>query len=77
MKFMTPQEFSKEVELEIMKRSCTTIEAILFLCEKYQQEPEDIKGMLTEPLIERLRGDAIDMNLVKKSNTSSLDILFT
>ena len=62
-------KFSRSVELYVEKWKVPYIDAILALCEEYKLEPEAITKFLSKPLIEKLKVEGQDLNIVAKNKS--------
>ena len=63
------KDFSKEIEHQIETKKCSYIDSVLFLCEKYNIEPESVKPLITKPIKEKLEAELRERNLLPKTNT--------
>ena len=61
--------FSKEVESFIKDNGGTYIDAVISLCENYEIEPPLIAKSLSKPLIEKIKMEGQDLNLLPKPQT--------
>lgn len=59
-------KFSRNVELYVEKWKVPYIDAILALCESHNIEPEAIAKFLSKPLIEKIKMEGQNLNLVQK-----------
>ena len=50
------------------------IDAIVFFCEENNVDVESIPKLLSKPLKERLKCEAIDLNLLKKTSRAKLPL---
>lgn len=64
-KFLTPINFSYEVEKIVLKEGVNYIDAILLYCERENIEVESIPKLMTKPLKEKLKVDATRLNFMK------------
>lgn len=69
-KFITPMKFTLGVEEIVMEQSINYIDAIVQYCDRNNLEIESVPGLLTGPLKERIKTDAIRLNYIKEKNTS-------
>ena len=68
-KLMTPKKFSIAIEKAVKEGGGTYMDALLDYCEKYQQEPEMIKPLITKSLKEKVEVDARNLNYLPKVAT--------
>lgn len=66
--------FSKLIEDVVVTRRMTYIEAVLYVCEKEDLEPDSVAALISIPIKEKLQLEGQEINLVKKS-TPKLDFL--
>ena len=69
-KFLTPTKFSLEIE-RLVKRSnglITYIEAVVTYCQENEIELETVPKLISKPLKERLRHEAMRLNYMKQSS---------
>lgn len=63
---ITKEEFSNHVERYKKGMRLTYMDAILFLCEKYNIEPEDAPKLLTKSLKQNIQKEAKTLKLLRK-----------
>ena len=73
-KFLTPQKFSMEIETIVSKEKINYIEAICQYCEDNDIEIESVSKLISKPLKERLKYDAIQLNFMKKTSKAKLPL---
>jgi hypothetical protein len=73
-KFLTPSKFSLEIEKIVTDENCNYIDAIIMFCEKNNIEIESVTKLISKPLKERLRYDAINLNFMKSISKAKLPI---
>ena len=73
-KFLTPQKFSMEIESIVAKEDMNYIDAICYYCEINNLEIESVTKLVSKPLKERLKYDAINLNFMKKTSRAKLPI---
>ena len=66
-KFITPINFSYEIEKIVLKQGINYIDAILFYCERESIEVESVSSPMTKPLKEKLKVDATRSQLYEES----------
>ena len=75
-KFLTSTKFSQEIE-RLVKTSnglITYLEAIVTFCQENEIEMETIPKLLSKPLKERLRHEAMRLNYMKKTSKGVLPL---
>ncbi len=64
-KFLTPERFSLDIERYVRNNSCNYIEGIVHYCEENEIEIETVSKLMTKPLKEKLKINAIELNFLK------------
>ena len=73
-KFLTPQKFAMEIESIVSKEEMNYIDAICHYCEINGLEVDSISKLVSKPLKERLKYDAINLNFMKKTSRAKLPL---
>tara|TARA_Y100001970_G_C14155307_1_gene815178 strand:- start:291 stop:551 length:261 start_codon:yes stop_codon:yes gene_type:complete len=73
-KFLTPQKFAMEIETIVAEQNLNYIDAICQYCETNEIEVESVSKLISKPLKERLKYDAINLNFMKKTSRAKLPI---
>jgi len=73
-KFLTPQKFAIEIEKIVAEQELNYIDAILHYCESNSLEVDSITKLISKPLKERLKWDAIRLNYMKKTSRAKLPL---
>ena len=73
-KFLTPQKFAIEIEKIVIEEQLNYIDAILHYCDTNSLEIESITKLISKPLKERLKWDAIRLNFMKKTSRAKLPL---
>ena len=73
-KFLTPSKFALEVEKIVAEEKCNYIDAIVHYCEVNSIEVDSITKLISKPLKERLKYDAINLNFMKKTSKAKLPL---
>jgi len=73
-KFLTPSKFALEVEKIVAEEKCNYIDAICHFCEINKIEVDSITKLVSKPLKERLKYDAINLNFMKKTSCAKLPL---
>lgn len=69
-KFLTSEKFSLEVEKYVFVNNCNYIEGIVSYCELNEIELESVPKLLSKPLKDKIKNNAIDLNFLKKVTKS-------
>lgn len=75
VKFLCPAKFSQIIE-EIVKTNeeMNYIDAIVFYCEQNGLEVDSVAKLISKPLKEKLKCDAINLNFLKRTSRAKLFI---
>jgi len=73
-KFLTPSKFSLEIEKIVAEENMNYIDAIVHYCEINKIEVDSITKLVSKPLKERLKYDAINLNFMKKTSRAKLPL---
>ena len=73
-KFLTPTKFSMEIEKIVAEEKINYIDAICQYCEMNDIEIQSVSKLVTKPLKERLKYDAIQLNFMKKTSRAKLPL---
>ena len=73
-KFLTPTKFSMEIEKIVAEEKLNYIDAICQYCEMNEIEIQSVSKLITKPLKERLKYDAIQLNFMKKTSRAKLPL---
>ncbi len=73
-KFLTPAKFSMEIETIVANEQMNYIDAICHYCEINNIEVDSVTKLISKPLKERLKYDAISLNFMKKTSRAKLPI---
>ena len=73
-KFLTPQKFAMEIEKIVSEEELNYIDAICHYCEKNGLEIESVTKLVSKPLKEKLKWDAMELNFMKKTSRARLPL---
>ena len=73
-KFLTPTKFSMEIEKIVAEEKLNYIDAICQYCEMNDIEIQSVTKLITKPLKESLKYDAIQLNFMKKTSRAKLPL---
>ena len=74
-KFFCPARFTQEIESLVQEtKSMTYIDAIIHFCEKNGIDVEFVPKLITKPLKEKIKYEAMELNFLKKSSRAKLPL---
>ena len=74
-KFMTSAKFSQEVEkIALTNADMNYIDAVLHLCELNEIEVESVPKLISKPLKEKLKAEAMELNFLKRTSRARLPL---
>ena len=73
-KFLTPSKFSLEIEKIVAEEEMNYIDAICYYCEINNFEIESVTKLISKPLKERIKYDAVRLNFMKKTSRAKLPL---
>ena len=73
-KFLTPSKFALEIENIVAVENMNYIDAICHYCEINNLEVDSVTKLISKPLKERLKWDAIRLNFMKKTSRAKLPL---
>jgi hypothetical protein len=73
-KFLCPQKFAQEIEKIVKESKINYIDAIVTYCEENSIEVENISKLISKPLKEKLKHNAIELNFLKKTTRAKLPL---
>jgi len=73
-KFLSSAKFALEIEKIVIEEKVNYIDAIIHYCEINELEIESITKLVSKPLKERLKWDAIRLNFMKKTSRAKLPL---
>lgn len=73
-KFLTPSKFALEIEKIVVEEGFNYIDSIVYFCEINNIEIESVTKLISKPLKERLKYDAIQLNFMKKTSKAKLPL---
>jgi hypothetical protein len=71
-KFYCPARFAQEIETLVLKESITYIDAIIAFCEINKIDLESVPKLISKPLKEKIKCEAIQLNFLKKTTKAKL-----
>lgn len=72
-KFFCPSRFASEIETLVMNNSdMNYIDAIVHFCEANNIDLESVPKLISKPLKEKLKYEAMELNFLKKTSRAKL-----
>jgi len=72
-KFFCPSKFAQEIEkLVHANNDMNYIDAIVHFCEKNNIDLESVPKLISKPLKEKIKCDAMELNFLKKTSRAKL-----
>ncbi len=74
-KFLCPSKFAQDIEKIVQENNdLNYIEAIIVYCDENSIELEAVPKLLSKPLKEKLKGNASELNFLKKTSRAKLPL---
>ena len=74
-KFFCPSKFAQEIESLVQKNSeMNYIDAIVHFCELNNIDVESVPKLISKPLKEKLKYEAMELNFLRRSSRAKLPI---
>lgn len=72
-KFFCPSKFAQEIELIVqVNKEMNYIDAIIYFCEKNNIDLESVPKLISKPLKEKIKYDAMELNFLKRTSRAKL-----
>lgn len=71
-KFISQERFSSEVESIVIEQKCGYIDAIISYCEVNNLEVDSVPKLISKPLKEKIKCEAMNLNFLKKTSRAKL-----
>jgi hypothetical protein len=72
-KFFCPSKFAQEIENLVQVNSeMNYIDAIVYFCEQNNIDVESVPKLISKPLKEKLKYEAMELNFLKKTSRAKL-----
>ena len=72
-KFYCPNKFAQEIEdLVQVNVEMNYIDAIVYFCEKNSLDVESVPKLISKPLKEKIKYEAMELNFLKKTSRAKL-----
>ena len=74
-KFFCPTRFAQEIETLVLENNdMNYIDAIVFFCDQNSIDVESVPKLISKPLKDKIKRDAMELNFMKKSSRAKLPI---
>ena len=74
-KFYSSKKFAEEIEKTVLEnKGMKYMDAIIFFCEKNNVDVESVPKLVSKPLKEKLRAEAMELNLLKRTSRAKLPL---
>ena len=74
-KFFCPSRFAQEIEALVHKHSdMNYIDAIIHFCEQNNIDVESVPKLISKPLKEKIKYEAMELNFLKRSSRAKLPL---
>ena len=72
-KFFCPSRFAQEIEVLVQTNSdMSYIDAIIYFCEQNSIDLESVPKLISKPLKEKIKYEAMELNFLKKTSRAKL-----
>ena len=71
-KFISEEKFAEEIEALVLRTKMNYIDAIVEYCTENEIELETVNKLVSKPLKEKIKYDAIELNYLKKTSRAKL-----
>jgi hypothetical protein len=71
-KFFCPSRFAQEIEGLVHSSDMNYIDAIVHFCEQNNIDVESVPKLISKPLKEKIKYEAMELNFLKKSSRAKL-----
>jgi len=73
-KFLCSGRFAQDIERIVAEHKMTYIDAIIYYCEKNSIDVESVPKLVSKPLKEKLKWEAMELNFLKKTSRARLPL---
>jgi hypothetical protein len=74
-KFFCPTKFAQEIETLVLEnKDMNYIDAIVHFCDKNSIDVESVPKLISKPLKEKIKCDALELNFMKKTSRAKLPL---
>ena len=67
--FLTKSKFTVLIKKTVSELKISYMDAVLYLCEKHDLEPEDMKKFVSPIIRDKIEAEAMALNFLPKQNT--------
>ena len=71
---LTKKKFTRAVEELVIEKKLTYIDAIVYFCQENHLEPDSVKSLITPPLKEKIKAEAVGLRFLKEESQAKLPI---
>ena len=71
-KFFCPSRFAQEIEKLVKEENISYIDAIISFCEMNKIDLESVPKLISKPLKEKIKYEAMELNFLKKTSKARL-----
>ena len=71
---LTKKKFTTSVEELVIEKQLSYIDAIVYFCQENHLETDSVKGLITPPLKEKIKAEAIGLRFLKEESGAKLPI---
>ena len=71
-KFISKEKFAEEIESLVLRTKMNYIDAIVEYCTENEIELETVGKLVSKPLKEKIKYDAVELNYLKKTSKGKL-----
>jgi len=73
-KFISKDKFASDIEALVLKSNLNYIDAIVQYCEHNEIELDTVNKLVSKPLKEKLKVEAMDLNFLKRTSRGKLPV---
>jgi hypothetical protein len=73
-KFVSKEKFAEEIESLVLRTKMNYIDAIVEYCEVNSIEVDTVGKMISKPLKEKIKYDAMELNFLKRTTRAKLPL---
>jgi len=74
-KFYCPSRFTQEIENVVSNNSdMSYIDAVIYFCDQNSIDLESVSKLISKPLKEKIKYEAIELNFLKRSSRAKLPL---
>ena len=71
---LTKKKFTNSVEELVIQKQLSYIDALIYFCQQNHLEPDSVKGLITPPLKEKIKAEAVSLRFLKNESNAKLPI---